>query len=60
MRSNGKSALWRAALDATTPPKEIALGSVEVIHAPSSTSNMTVLAVRKTVGATPALVAIPR
>jgi len=60
VRSNGKSALWRAALDATTPPKEIALGSVEVIHAPSSTSNMTVLAVRKTVGATPALVAIPR
>ncbi|MCE7893706.1 MAG: hypothetical protein DYH12_29085, partial [Sorangiineae bacterium PRO1] len=60
VRWGGQSSLWRAALDGATPPAEQSLGSLAVLHAPSASSSMTVLAVEKTAGSAPALLAIPR
>jgi hypothetical protein len=60
VRWSSQSSLWRAALDGSTAPQQLNLGSVAVLHAPSSSSSMTVLAVRKTAASAPALVAVPR
>jgi len=60
VRWGGQSSLWRAALDGSTSPEQKNLGSVVALHAPSASSSMTVLAVQKSAGAAPALVAIPR
>lgn len=60
VRWGGASSLWRAALDGSTPPAQQSLGNLAVLHAPSASSSMTVLAVEKTAGSAPALLAIPR
>ncbi|MBK7585463.1 MAG: hypothetical protein IPI67_35420 [Myxococcales bacterium] len=60
VRWSSQSTLWRAELDGSKPPLALQLGSIEVLHAPSSASSMTVLAVRKTAASAPALLAIPR
>lgn len=60
VRWGGQSSLQRAALDGATPPAKQDLGAVQVLHAPSASSSMTVLATEKTAGSAPALVAIPR
>jgi hypothetical protein len=54
----GQSALWRAALDQSTPPVQIPLGSAAVLHAPAATGSMTVLAASPTAGAPPALISV--
>ncbi len=60
VRWQGVSSLYRAALDGSTAPQKQDLGGAAVLHAPSSSSSMTVLAVRQTTASTPVLVAIPR
>ncbi|MBI3205416.1 MAG: hypothetical protein HYZ29_28005 [Myxococcales bacterium] len=60
VRWQGVSSLYRAALDGSTAPQKQDLGTAAVLHAPSSSSSMTVLAVRQTATSAPALVAIPR
>ncbi len=60
VRWEGKSTLFRAAVDGSSGPQKQELGSVAVLHAPSSSSSMTVLAVRQTTASAPALAAIPR
>lgn len=60
VRWQGVSSLYRAALDGSSAPQKQDLGTAAVLHAPSSSSSMTVLAVRQTTTSAPALVAIPR
>lgn len=60
VRQEGVNTLWRAPLDDSTEPQQIQLQSAEVLHAPSASAVMTVLAVRSTPADSPELVAIPR
>jgi hypothetical protein len=60
VRDEGVNTLWRAPIDDSTAPQQIPLQSAEVLHAPSASSMMTVLAVRATATDSPELVAIPR
>jgi hypothetical protein len=60
VRDEGQNSLWRAPLDTSAPPSVLPLPGAEVLHAPSASQLMTVLAVREIPTSEPELVAIPR
>jgi hypothetical protein len=57
-RWGGANTLWHGAIDGSSAPTQVPLGTAAVVHAPSATSAMTVLAIRPTVSDAPKTIAV--